>query len=221
MSIERNRAGSFGFGIEFDQSVAESRDAQKRRAPIGYPGEVVDEPAERVLNLIERTRHHHEAAESEASAEEAGRRHENRYDDREPAIAGADPSEPREAVGEIAPDRDDAIDGRVHDAPLALLTGLDRDRVGRLVDMDDGEAKVRLTSITLGIELDEWPPDHPGQRGACEGVGKRAPDHIARNGETLSAIGEEHPAREHPQHADEAHEKERRLQKPTGERRRE
>ena len=79
--------------VGHEHRTAEARDAQQRRAPIGDRAEVVDEPAQRRLDLGEGPGRHHQPAEGDAAAEVERRRDEDRRHDREPAIARGDPGQ--------------------------------------------------------------------------------------------------------------------------------
>ena len=93
MGTERDAGSAVIFGIEIGKPVAEARDAQERRTPVGNSGEIVDEPAQRILHLVEGTDHHHQAAQRQAASEEAGYRNQYRNDDRQPAITRGDPAQ--------------------------------------------------------------------------------------------------------------------------------
>ena len=73
--------------------AAEAGDAQQRRPPIRDRAEIVDEPAQRRLHLVEGADRHHQAAEGEVAREIDGRGHEDRGDEREPAIARGHPGQ--------------------------------------------------------------------------------------------------------------------------------
>ena len=55
-------------------------------------------------------------------------------------------------------------------------------------------------------------PDPPCEPGPAEGVGQRAPHHVARNGEPVGAAAEHDLIGEKPEHAYEAREEQGRLQ---------
>ena len=60
------------------ERLAEARDAQQRRAPVGDGAEVVDEPAQRRLRLREGGGRHHQAAEGDLAGEVERRRDQDR-----------------------------------------------------------------------------------------------------------------------------------------------
>ena len=95
--------------VDVDQRLAEGRDPEQGRAPVGDRAEIIDEPAQRLLHLIEGADHHHQFAERQVAGEKAGRGDDDRRDDREPAIAGGDPGQLRDAGDEPAHDGEHRI----------------------------------------------------------------------------------------------------------------
>ena len=93
--------------------------------------------------------------------------------------------------------------------------------VGVLVDAHQREAQIGLARVALGIERNQRATDAPGEQRAAERIGERAPDHVARDHEAAIADVEHHLRGEHPEHADEADEQQRRLQQADRKRRRE
>ena len=80
--------------IHGQHGPAKARHAQQSGAPVRDAGKIVDEPAKRLLHLIEGADHHHQLAECHVAREIAGRGHQDRRNDREPAIAGGNPGQP-------------------------------------------------------------------------------------------------------------------------------
>ena len=106
------------------------------------------------------------------------------------------------------------------DLDTAFLVGFAAEqchRIDMLVEAHHREAQVRLALIAFGIALDERPA-HPiaDQRGGAR-IDDRCPNHIARNIEAAPADIEDEAGRQGPQHADEAHKQDRRLEQADAE----
>ncbi len=194
------------------KGIAQPDDAQERGAPVGDPREVVDIPAQRLLHLVEGADHHDQPPEGQAPGEVTGRRDQNRRNQREPAVARGHPGQSREVAGQLSHHGHDAIDRVIEDPALLRFAAMERDALGILADADQGKAELRLAGITGGIERDQRAADPPGEPGTAERVAERAPDHVARNHEAAIADHEDDLGRQHPEHADEADQKQRGLQ---------
>jgi hypothetical protein len=171
-----------------------------------------NEPPQRGLHLIEGADDHHEAAEREVAAEIAGRGHDQRKDDRHPAIAGGDPGETRECAGQAAHGFDDGAGRLVEGTALVGLAAIEGDALGGFADPDQREAELGLALVAVGVQLDQRRPDLPGQPRAEAGIADRAPHHVAGNDDLLAPDRERDVARQRPQHADEADEQHGGLQ---------
>ena len=82
--------------VDRREGIPKRHDAQKRGAPVGDLRQIIHEPAQGGLHLIEGTDHHHERAKAHIATEIARRRDHDRHHQRKPAIAGRDPGEARE-----------------------------------------------------------------------------------------------------------------------------
>ncbi len=81
---------------------AEIRDAQQGRAEIGDAADVVDEPAQRLMHLVEGADRHHQAAKGEVARKIGRRRDDERGNHRHPAIAGGYPGEVRDRADDLS-----------------------------------------------------------------------------------------------------------------------
>ena len=197
--------------VDRRERVAKGHDALKRRAPVGDLRQIVDEPAQGGLHLIEGADHHHERPEAHMAAEIPRRRDHDRHHEREPAIAGRDPGEAREAAREAGHHGHHAVDRLVEQAALIRLAVVQHDAVGVLVDPDEGHAQVGLAAVALGIERNQRAADAPGEQRAAERIGERAPDHVPRDRDRAVAKIENDLVGEDPEHARKARQQQRGL----------
>ena len=195
-----------------DERLADRHDPQQRGPPVGDARQVVDEPAQGRLHLLEGADHHHQPAERHAALEVARRGDQDRHDERAPAVAGGDPGQTGEPARQVAHDVDERLDRAVERPALVRLAAVERDRLRVLVGPHQAEPQRRLAGVALAVEPDQRPADAPGEVGAAEGVNERAPDHVARDREAAAAQRERHLAGEAPEHPDEADQEERGLQ---------
>ena len=84
-------------------------------------------------------------------------------------------------AGEAPRRLDHRLDELVEVAPLVRLAVVEGDALGALVDAHQGEPKLRLARIALGVEADQRPTDEQGQAGPEPGIGDGDPDHVAGN----------------------------------------
>ena len=147
------------------------------------------------------------------AAEIPRRRDHDRHHEREPAIAGRDPGEAREAAREAGHHGHHAVDRLVEQAALIRLAVVQHDAVGVLVDPDEGHAQVGLAAVALGIERNQRAADAPGEQRAAERIGERAPDHVPRDRDRAVAKIENDLVGEDPEHARKARQQQRGLHK--------
>ena len=147
--------------VERKETVAESDHAQQGGPPIGNPREVVDEPAQRLLDLVEGPHDHHQTAQRQAPAEVAGCRDRDGYDDREPAIAGGYPGEPGQSGRKSAHAGHDAIHGSIQGSPFVGFAAVEPDTLGALADANEGEAELGFATVAVGIQLDQRAANPP------------------------------------------------------------
>ena len=83
--------------------------------------------------------------------------------------------------------------------------------------MNEREAKVRFSRVMLGVEADQGPADETARGRGDASVDERAPNHIAGNDPAASVEGQRDAGRQPPEHADEADEKQCRLQQTDAE----
>ena len=198
--------------VDRREGITKRHDAQKRGAPVGDLRQIVDEPAQGGLHLIEGTDHHHQRPKAHMAAEIARRRDHDRHHEREPAIAGRDPGEAREAACEAGHQGHHAVDRLVEKAALIRLAIVQHNAVGVLADTHERDAQIGLPCVALGIERNERAADAPGEQRAAERIGERAPDHVARDRNRAVAEIENDLVGEDPEHAHEADEQQGRLQ---------
>ena len=153
--------------VDRREGITKRHDAQKRGAPVGDLRQIVHEPAQGGLHLIEGADHHHERAKAHIAVEITRRRDHDRHHHREPAIAGRDPGEAREAAREAGHHGDHAVDRLVEKAALIRLAIMQHNAVGVLVDAHERDAQIGLPCIALGIERNERAADVPGEQRAA------------------------------------------------------
>src|SRR5690242_3795791 len=78
--------------------TVEACNTPARGTPVRQAGEVIHEPSQRALHLIECADYHHQLTEAHVPRQIARRRHQDGGDDREPAVAGGDPGQPGEST---------------------------------------------------------------------------------------------------------------------------
>ena len=142
------QAGAGLDGVEVEQRLAEVHHAQQRRPPVGDGAGVVDEPAQRLLHLVEGAHDHHQLAEAQPPGEVAGRRHDDREDQRDPAVAGGDPGQAHPRHGNLPQHRDQGGEARLE--PVAWSVGLavaERDALGALRALHQREAELGLARV--------------------------------------------------------------------------
>ena len=203
--------------IDVDQGPPEFTNAQKRRFPVGDQIDIVDEPAERLLNLCEGADRHQQSAEGQVSGKISGSRDDDRRDDREPSITRRHPGEPRRRADEPPHDVEESIEFDVQTVALLRLAAIDGDAVAILVHPNEREADVGFARVTFGVEVDERLTHAPARERGETGVEKRGPHHIAGNDEARPFNSEADARRKRPEHADEADEQQRRLKQPDAE----
>ncbi len=133
------------------QGLAQRDDAQQGRPPVGDPRKVVDEPAERLLHLVERTDHHDQPAKGQAAAEVARCYNQDRRDQGEPAVTRGHPGQPGQAARQLAHDNCDATDRSVEHLPLLRFAAMESDALGILIDAGQGKAEFRLTGVARSV----------------------------------------------------------------------
>jgi hypothetical protein len=188
--------------IHGDDRFSEGRHAQERGAPICDAGEIVDEPAERRLHLIERADHHHELAEIHRTLQVGRCRHQDRRDDREPAVAGGDPRQPRHGADDAARDFENSFEYRAEALSLIGLAAVQGYAFDLFVDAHQGEAKIRFSRVALGIETNQRATHEPTHERCGPGIDERAPHQIAWRGEHAARDRKELAARQRPKDAD-------------------
>lgn len=198
--------------FHLDQRLAEIGDAHQRGAPFGDRAEIGHIPAQRRVDLVEGTDGHHQLAEGESAGEIGGGGNDDRNDDHQPAIAGRNPGEIGIGHGKPLDDCQDRADIGVDAPTLVLLAAGNGNCRHVLIGMHQREAKLGFFRKTVGIELHQLAPDDLAQHRGGSGIENRRPDHVARNGEAVAADAEDEAARKLPEHADEAHQENGRLQ---------
>ena len=132
-----------GGRIRRSQGIAQRRDAQECGAPVGDLREVVDKPAQRLLNLVESADHDDQPAEGQAAAEVARGRDQDRRDEGEPAVTRGHPGQPSHAASQVQHDSRDAIDRAIED--LSLLQFAAMDNINPFIrEFPQGRAQSRL-----------------------------------------------------------------------------
>ena len=161
--------------------LTETRDAQQRGPPVGDRAEIVDEPPQSLLHLIEGADGHHQRAEGKIAGEVSRSCDHDRRDDREPAVACRDPGEPGARVDDPPHDAENVLELDSKALLLILFAAAERHGVDMLVEAHQREAQFGLLSVALGIELDQRAADAPTEPGTGARGGQGAPDHVAGN----------------------------------------
>jgi hypothetical protein len=104
---------------------------------------------------------HHQLSKTHFAQKISRRRHEDRRRDREPAIAGGNPSQPRHSADNPPRDLKDVAEHRIEAPPLTGLAAIEGYAVNVLVHAHEGETKLRLSRIALSVEIDQWTADSP------------------------------------------------------------
>ena len=198
--------------VDRHEGITKRHDAEKGGAPVGDLRQVVHEPAQGGLHLIEGSDHHHERAEAHVAAEIARRRHHDRDHERKPAIAGRDPGKAREAACQAGHQGHHAVDRLVEQAALIRLAIVQDDSVSVLADTHERDAQICLPCVALVIERDKRAADVPSEQRTAQRISERAPDHVAWDRDAPSADPEYHLVGEDPEHAHKAHEQQGGLQ---------
>ncbi len=167
--------------------AAEIGDTQERGPPIGDGAEILDEPLQRVLHLVEGADRHHQAAEGKVAGEIDGRGDEDRRHDGDPAIAGCHPCQSDHAVDDAARRVKHGIEIDLDAALLIRLAAEECDGIDMLIDAHQREAQLGFASIALGIAGDKRATDPIADQGGRARIDDRGPHHVARNVETPPA----------------------------------
>ena len=152
---------------------AEARDPQKRGPPVSDQTKIVDEPAKRLLHLIEGPGRHHQSAERHFAGEISGRRHDERGHDREPSITCSDPGKAGDRADQPPHHRKDLIKLAVQIILFVRFAAIKRDGFGALVDPHETETQIRLARVAFGVERDQRTPDPPASKGRDSGIDQR------------------------------------------------
>ena len=180
-----DQAGACLDGVEVEQSLPEVHHPEQGCAPVGDRAGIVDEPAQRLLHLVEGADHHHQLAEAQPPGEVAGRRHHDREDQRHPAIAGGHPGQPHPRKSDLPHHRDQRAEARVQPAPALRLAVAERDALGPLRPLDQREAEVRLAGVAVGARAAPA-AGPPARRSASRRARRSAPPRPCSRGSRAS-----------------------------------
>ena len=149
--------------IRFSKRDAEIGDAHQRGPPVGDAADVVDEPAQRGMHLVEGADRHHQPAEADIAGEIDRRGDEDRRHDGDPAIGIGNP-------GQVDLGGVDAPHGAQHRAEVELEPSLrvglamaQRDGIDILVDAHHRGAQLCLARVAIAVEADQRASDQPAQ----------------------------------------------------------
>ena len=168
-SLALDEAGAGLDGVELEQRLAEVHHPEQRRPPVGDGAGVVDEPAQRLLHLVEGADHHHQLAEAQPPGEIARRRHRR-------SGRPARPSRSRRSPRSGAPARRRSAAARATRVPrlassprrLVGLAVAERDALGALRALHQREAEIGLARVAVGPEPHQRAADPPGDERAGE-----------------------------------------------------
>ena len=182
--------------IAFGQRHAEIGDAHQRRAPVGNGADVVDEPFERGMHLVERADRHHQSTEGDVAGEIDGRRHQDRRDHGDPAIGIGHPGQV-DLRGVDAHHRLQRF-AEVEIEPLLLvrLAARQRDGVDMVVDAHHRVPQLRFARVAVAVELDQRPAHRPADQRGETRIEEGRPDHVAGDGEGMAADMEDEAGRQ-------------------------
>ena len=120
-------------------------------------------------------------------AKYSGRRDEDRSHQREPAVAGGNPGQIREARHETAQGLEHAGDVGVDVPRLVRLSRRQGDRIDVLVDADQRESQIGLARISVRVSVDEASTDPVTEHRSRPGVDHGRPHHVAGQGKLRPA----------------------------------
>ena len=198
----------------------EGGDAKQRRAPVGYAVNIVDEPAQGRVHLVEGTNRHHQAAKAQIAVEIDRGCNDDGGNDRQPPIAGGHPCQPRQRHHQPVADFQNRGEIALETALFIAFSGRQRHRLDMLIDPHQREAQGSFPRIMVAIDLDERAANEPADGRRSPGVKEGRPDHIAGNVEIVAADVKDEAGRERPQNADETGEQNARLEQADGQARR-
>ena len=218
--VQLDLALTFADLFDCHQHLAEARNAQERRPPVGDAGEIVGEPSQRLLHLVEGADDHHQFSEGHGAEEIRGRGDKDWRDDRQPTEARRHARQPGRRNDDLLEDLDDAAKDPIEALLLVGFAAVEGDALDFFVHAHEREAKLRLPRVTLRVQVDQRTADAPTQQRHDSRVEQRAPDHIARQDQGAPGDRDDHVVGQDPQHADEAQQQQGGLQQADAEIRR-
>ena len=169
--------------IDLEQRRAEGRDTQQRCPPIGDAADIVDEPAQCGMHLVERANCHHQPTEAHVAGEIDRRRDHDRRHHGDPSIAGSDPGQPDHRIDDAAARLQHGSKVELEPASLVRLAGGQRNRVDMLVDAHQRKPQFGLARVEIAIQPDQWAADQPAHPRRGPGIDHGRPHHVARDHE--------------------------------------
>ena len=109
------------------------------------------------------------------------RRHQDRRDQREPAVAGGHPGQIGRAGHQRGASPQHAVQIELDAPRLVRLAARERDRIDVLVHAHQREAQIRLAGIALGVAIDQALAHPVAQQRGRAGIEDRGPHHVARD----------------------------------------
>ena len=152
----------------------ECGDPKQGCPPVGYAVDIVDEPAQRRIHLIESADGHHQAAETEITIEIDRSCDDDGGDDRKPAITRRHPCQPCQGHHELVADFQNRGEIALETALFIAFARRQRNRFYMFVDPHQREAQGGFPRIVFAIDLDERAPDEPAHGRSRPGVRKAA-----------------------------------------------
>jgi len=200
--------------------VVEAGQAVGGGAPHGHAVVVVDEPAERLLHLAEGRDDLHQVAELDRAAEILLRPDDERKDHRRLAEERGEGHQVLLLLDEQQVVAQHVAETQVELAALDLLAMVERDGFAVLAHAHQVVPEVGLEALLPEVQPDQRTADEMGDHGAHDGVPQRQPDHRADDLVGGAAGREREIARQRPEQADEAQERDHGIQQAHRERHR-
>ena len=204
------------------QALVETGQARSRGPPGSDIGVVVDDPAQRVLHLIEGRAYLHELTQLDGAAEKTRCRNDEGKDHGCLAEEIGKPTQTLLLLDQVQIVAQGVAETQADLSTLHALATVQGDRLGMLAHTDHVMAEVGLQLLLAVVESDLGLADPEGDRAADQTIQHGHPDHETGN---LQLPAAEHGRQtdiddgaQAPQNADEAHKGDDRIQQPHGKR---
>ena len=204
------------------QTLVKTGQTQGRGPPSGDIGVVVDDPAQRVLHLIEGQAYLHELTQLDGTAEKARCGNDEGKDHGRLAEEIGKPAQALLLLDQIQVVAQGVAKTQANLRPLDALATVQGNGFGVLAHADQMMAEIGLQLLLAAVEPDLGFTDPEGDHTADQAIQHRHPDHEAGNLQLPAAEQGRQTdiddGTQAPQNADEAHKGDGRIQQPHGQR---